>query len=212
MTAAFRTKCRRVRAPFTLTDSLPLVSDTEQVTLAAWESTLRGVEERLMVSLFGALPNVTYARILAAVFERAEATMGAFNPQQYRQWAAAPWSRAHSVGPGALGCPWKGGGSRILPKGALGNARTKPMHDDDNGAISLSCWTALTEADSATELVFVINGAEVVLEVKELRWVLFMGYVPHESREADQLNPGSTGRVHHSAFVKPEVWHRRPNP
>ena len=116
------------------------------------------------------------------------------------------------MGPGRLGCPWKGCASRILPKGALGNAPTKPMHDDDNGAISLSCWTALTEADVATELVFVINGAEVVLEVKKLRWVLFMGYVPHESREADPSQPASTGRVHHSSFVKPEERRHRSNP
>ena len=158
-----------------------------------------------MVTVFGALPNVTYARILAAVFKAAERRMGAFNPQKYRQWAAAPWSGAHGVGPGALGCPWKDCAERILPKGALGNAATKPMHDDDNGVISLSCWTALTEADEATELVFVINGAKVVLAVKKLRWVLFMGYVPHESREADPSKPCSTGRVHHSSFVKPEV-------
>lgn len=205
VTAAFRTGCQRVRAPFTLNDSLPLASDTNQVTLATFETALRGVEERLMVELFGALPNVTYARILAAVFERAERDMTSFDPQQYRLWCHAPWNRAHSVGPGALGCPWSGGASRLLPKGALGNAHTKPMHDDDNGAISLSCWTALTESDSETELVFLISGAKVVLKVKKLRWVLFMGFVPHESRWADPSKPGSTGRVHHSSFVKPEA-------
>ena len=211
VTPAFRTGCGRVRAPFTLNGSLPLASDTNQVALATFETTLRGVEEELMVTLCGALPNVTYARILAAVFERAEAEMPSFDPQQYRLWCHVPWNRAHSVGPGALGCPWSDGASRILPKGALGNAHTKPMHDDDNGAISLSCWTAMTESDSATELVFLIGGAQVVLKVKKLRWVLFMGFVPHESRWADPSKPGSAGRVHHSSFVKPEVGPRSPH-
>ena len=67
----------------------------------------------------------------------------------------------------------------------------EPMHDDDNGVISLSCWTSMTEADTLTELVFLINGHEVVLGVSALRWVLFMGYIPHETRPADPTQPAS---------------------
>ena len=95
----------------------------------------------------------------------------------------------------------------IFPPGACGITRNKPMHDDDNGVISLSCWTSMTEADTSTELVFLINGHEVILGASALRWVLFMGYIPHETRPADPTQPGSTPRVHHSSFVKPEAEH-----
>ena len=209
VTKAFRKNCKWVRAPFVLRDSLPLAANTDQVRLARWETTLRGVEEHLMLSYFGSLPNVTWARILAKVLERAEGAdhMGAFDVDNYRQWAHAKWAHAHGVGPGKLGCPFLGCGSRILPKGACGIATNKPMHDDDNGVISLSCWTSMTEADTSTELVFLINGHEVVLCVSALRWVLFMGYIPHETRPADPTQPASTPRVHHSSFVKPEAEH-----
>jgi hypothetical protein len=214
---AFRVDCEWVRAPFTLVNSLPLASDADRIRLATWETTLRGVEEHLMLSIFGSLPNVTWARILAKVFERAEAIMGQFDVDNYRQWAVAPWRHAHGVGPGNLGCPWKGCASRLLPKGATGNARYKPCHDDDNGVISLSCWTNVVEPDTATELVFLINGFDVVLAASALRWVLFMGYIPHESRPAESRSAppttcldqrkGSSQRVFHSAFVKPEAEH-----
>jgi len=207
VTAAFRTGCHWIRSPFTLAASLPLATHTDQVRLAKFETTLRGVEERLMVSIFGSLPNITWARILAKVFQNAEEFMGPFDVTRYRTWAAAQWAHAHRVGPGQLGCSWKGNGSRILPKGALGTSRSKPMHDDDNGVISLGCWTGLTEADTPTDLVFVVNGAEVILGASALRWVLFMGYIPHETRPTDPTQPGSTARLHHSAFVKPEAEH-----
>lgn len=133
VTEAFRADCEWVRAPFVLTDSLPLRSDADQIRLATYETTLRGVEEHAMLSLFGSLPNVTWARILASVFEKSEAVMGRFDVQTYRQWAAAPWRHAHGVAPPNLGCPWAGCASRLLPKGAMGCQPHKPMHDDDNG-------------------------------------------------------------------------------
>ena len=207
VTEAFRTKSEWVRAPFVLNRSLPLATDREGVRLATWETTLRGVEERLMLSVFGSLPNITWARILGQVLHNAEGYMGPFDVEHYRGWAAANWSHAHGVGPGRLGCPWRDGASRILPKGACGTAVEKPMHDDDNGVISLSCWTAVTEADTPTNLVFLINGGEVMLGASASRWVLFMGYLPHETRPVNPRRPGTTTRVHHSAFVKPEAEH-----
>jgi hypothetical protein len=207
VTAAFRTACKWVRAPFTTNASLPLASDTDQIALATWESALRGVEEHMMFSLFGSLPNVTWARILAKVFEKAEAQMGEFDVDNYRQWAAAEWGHAHGVGPGKLGCPWKSCAGRVLPKGALGQAPFKPMHDDDNGVICLGCWTSVTEADQPVDLVFLINGVEVSVGASALRSVLFMGYIPHESRPRDPHRPATTPRVHHSSFVKPEAEH-----
>ena len=99
-----------------------------------------------MRSIFGSLPNITWARIIATVFEKAEAQMGDFDVDNYRRWAAADWDNAHGAGPGKLGCPWKGCASRELPKGANGVKPSKPMHDDDNGVISLGCWTSMTEA------------------------------------------------------------------
>ena len=71
--------------------------------------------------------------------------------------------------------------------------------------VSLSCWAGLNESDTPTELVFILNGAEVILEVSPLRWVLFMGFVPHESRPVDPNHPGTTDRVYHSSFTKPLV-------
>ena len=207
VTEVHRTNCEWVRAPFVLERSLPLATDREGVRLATWETTLRGVEERLMLSLFGSLPNVTWARILGQVLHNAEAYMGPFNVEHYRGWAGANWSHAHGVGPGSLGCPWRDCASRILPKGACGTAVEKPMHDDDNGVISLSCWTAVTEADTPTNIVFLVNGGEVILGVSESRWLLFMGYLPHETRPVNPRRPGTTTRVHHSAFVKPEAEH-----
>ena len=55
VTKAFRTKCQNVRAPFTLPESLPLASDNDQMRLARWESELRGIEEHVMLSVFGCL-------------------------------------------------------------------------------------------------------------------------------------------------------------
>ena len=118
--------------------------------------------------------------------------MGDFDPSNYRHWAAARWAHAHAVGPGKLGCPWKGCASRLLPKGACGCTPYKPMHDDDNGVISLSCWTAMTESDTPTDVVFLLNGFEVKLRASALRFVLFMGYIPHETRPSDPNRPGRT--------------------
>ena len=59
--------------------------------------------------------------------------MGEFDVANYRVWTSCTWSHAHSVGPGRLGCPWKGSASRLYPKGAAGISPSKPMHDDNNG-------------------------------------------------------------------------------
>ena len=207
VTGAFRTDCEWIRAPFSLRESLPLQSDIAQVRLATWETTLRGVEEQLMLSIWGSLPNVTWARVLAKVLEKAQHCMGDFDVDNYRQWAHATWRHAHGVGPGRLGCPWKGGGGRILPKGAAGIQPAKEMHDDDNGMICLGCWSSITEADTETDLCFLINGHEVFLRASAPRNVLFMGYIPHESRPADPSQPATKPRVHHSSFAKPEAEH-----
>jgi hypothetical protein len=207
VTGAFRTDCEWIRAPFSLKESLPLQSDIAQVRLATWETALRGVEEHLMLSIWGSLPNVTWARILAKVLEKAAHCMGDFDVDNYRQWANAPWRHAHGVGPGQLGCPWKGGGGRILPKGAAGIQTAKEMHDDDNEVICLGCWSSMTEADTETDLCFLINGHEVFIRACAPRNLLFMGYIPHESRAADRNRPAQTPRVHHSAFGKPEAEH-----
>ena len=209
VTTAFQRACTWVRAPFVVEESLPTTRDIHQVRLAEWESALRAIEEHLMLSIFGLVPNVTWARILGRVLHRAEHEMGPFDVQHYRQWSAASRLWSHGSSPGMLGCPFKGCGSRILPKGACGISPFKPMHDDRNGMISLSCWTSMDEPQTATSLVFVLNGHEVSLRVSYLRWVLFMGYIPHETRAC----PGAatryppTARLHHSSFVKPDVEH-----
>ena len=208
VTSAFKRSCEWVQTPFTVEESVPLASETNQVQLATWETTLRGLEEHLMLTVFGAVPNITWARILAKVFEKAEEAMGEFNLNNYRWWACARWPGAHSVGPGQLGCPFKGGASRLLGKGACGIHPYKPMHDDKNGMISLSFWTTMTEPEAPTELVFVMNGFEVKVRVRALRWVLFMGYIPHESRPvAPDSHAATAPRLHHSAFNKPEAEH-----
>ena len=62
--------CSWIRAPFTVRESLPEESDSVQVSLASWETAFRAIEEQLTVAVFGMLPNVTWARILANVFAR----------------------------------------------------------------------------------------------------------------------------------------------
>ena len=60
-----------VRCPFTLNNSLPQASERGLVQLTAWETSLRAIEEHLMISLFGMLMlNVIWASILAKVMER----------------------------------------------------------------------------------------------------------------------------------------------
>ena len=134
-------------------------------------------------------------------------TLGRDGSGDCSQACAASWRHAHGVGPGELGCPWKGGGGRILPKGAAGIQPAKEMHDDDNGMICLGCWSSITEADTETDLCFLINGHKVFLRASAPRNVLFMGYIPHESRPADPSQPATKPRVHHSSFAKPEAEH-----
>ena len=52
---------------------------------------MRGVEESLLVSVFGSLHHVTWARILATVLGKAEERMGEFNHTRFRLWAACNW-------------------------------------------------------------------------------------------------------------------------
>jgi hypothetical protein len=56
VTSEFRKNCTWVRVPFTVQESLPLAEDVKQVQLASWETELRGIEEHLMLSVFGDLP------------------------------------------------------------------------------------------------------------------------------------------------------------
>jgi hypothetical protein len=72
---------------------------------------------------------------------------------------------------------------------------THASHPCVVGSICLSCWTSVTEADQATDLVFLVQGHELSLRASAKRWVLFMGYIPHESRASDCLSPATTARV-----------------
>jgi hypothetical protein len=72
---------------------------------------------------------------------------------------------------------------------------THASHPCVAGSICLSCWTSLTEADQSTDLVFLVQGHELSLRASARRWVLFMGYIPHESRASDCLSPATTARV-----------------
>jgi hypothetical protein len=156
-----------------------------------------------MVSLFGVLPNVIWASILARVFERVETLLGDFDKTTLLRKRGG--QRRETNQHTGHGFPAKGAASRILPKGAAGTCPTKPMHDDNNGVISLSCWTSLTVSNAEVDLVFLINGYEVSIRASELRWIFFMGYLPHESRSVFRNNPATEQRLHHSSFVKPEA-------
>ena len=147
-----------------------------------------------MTSIFEMIPNVIWASILALVFEKAEQLIGKFGVNEP---------------PRKCRCPWKGCASRILPKGALVFILSKPMQDDNNGVISLSFWTSLTESNKETNFVFLVSGFQVSIRATSLRWILFMGYLPHESRPANQQKPTTKHRLHHSLFVKPEAKHQK---
>lgn len=200
-TEKFHQNSNYVRCPFTLNNSLPKESNKSEVKLTSWETNLRAIEEDMMKSVFGMLPNVIWASILAKVMERTEEKLGEFDIHAFEKWIAS----GENGHPPKLGFPAKGCASRLLPKGAMGISPTKPMHDDNNGLISLGCWTSLTESDAEVDLVFLINGKEVSIKATRLRWVLFMGFLPHESRSADKKCPAKKPRLHHSSFVKPEV-------
>jgi len=202
-TNKFKKTCKYVQVPFTLVDSLPLVTEKAQVNLSSWESALRAIEEDVMISIFGSVPNVIWASIIARVFENAESD---FDKHSFLKWNNDKINKNTDEQLKDLGCPWKGTGSRLLPKGACGTSQSKPMHDDNNGVISLGCWTSLTESNVETDLVFVINGFEVSLSASKLRWVLFMGYLPHETRAKESHhNTVHKPRLHHSAFTKPDM-------
>ena len=80
------------------------------------------------------------------------------------------------------------------------------MHYDSNIVISLGCWTSLTESIVATDIVFVVNGFEVSLRASKLRWVLFMGYLPHEIRANKTIHNSSyIPHLHHSSFTKQDM-------
>jgi hypothetical protein len=67
--------------PFTVNGSLPRADKLGDVRVARWETALRGIEERLMLLFFGSLPSVTWARILAAVYEKAQASGPKLKPK-----------------------------------------------------------------------------------------------------------------------------------
>lgn len=201
VTANFQGNNIYVRCPFTLNNSLPKKLDLNLVKLATWETTLRAIEEDLMVSLFGMLPNVIWGRIMVKVMERTAVKLGDFDREAFIKWIL----NGKEGKPPNLGFPARGCASRLLPKGATGVSANKPMHDDNNGVISLSFWTSLTESNEAVDLIFLVNGKRVRIGATCLRWVLFMGYIPHETRSSDEKLPAKKPRLHHSSFVKPEV-------
>ena len=209
VTAAHGAKCGEARAPFILNASLPLATNHDQVRLSEWESALRAVEEELLVSIFGCCHNVTWARILAKVYEGADAAMGAFDVANYRQWVALKHI-CHRGSPSGLGSPWRGATSRLLNKGANGIQSFKTCHDDHNSMLGLGVWTAVTKGPQPTDLVFYLNGHACSLEVTAGRYAGFMGWIPHETcrRRAPVARAAATTsnyRVHHSAFGKPEA-------
>ena len=61
----------------------------------------------------------------------------------------------------------------------------------------------MTESDSEIDLVFIVNGRDVSIRVTRLQSVLFMGYIPHETRSVNKKNPATKAPLHHSSFVKP---------
>ena len=45
----------------------------------------------------------------------------------------------------------------------------------------------MTESDSEVlDLVFIVNGRKMSIGATRLRWVLFMGYIPHKTRLVDE--------------------------
>jgi hypothetical protein len=84
-------------------------------------------------------------------------------------------------------------------------SRCKMTTDDNNGVISLGCWTSLSESNEETNLLFLVNGYEVSIKATQLRWILFMGYLPHKTRPVNKEKPATDPRLHHSLFVKPEA-------
>ena len=197
-TEGFQQNNTFVRCPLTVENSLPPRANMNLSKFTSWETSLRAIEEEMMVSIFGMLPNVIWATILAKVMERFEEKIGDIDVPAFERW-----KRSGMKGPPPkLGFPSKGCASRLLPKGAAGISPTKPMHDDNNGLISLGCWTSLTKSDSEVDLVFIVDGKEVSIRVTALRSVLFMGYIPHETRSVDEKKPATKARLHHSSFVK----------
>ena len=136
-TEGFQQNNTFVRCPFTVSNSLPRKTNADLSKLTSWETSLHAIEEEMMVSIFGCLPNVIWVNILAKVMERFEEKIGEFDVHAFEQWN----KNGMKGQPPNLGFPAKGCASRLLPKGAAGISPTNPIHDDNNGLISLGCWT-----------------------------------------------------------------------
>jgi hypothetical protein len=89
--------------------------------------------------------------------------------------------------------------------GSAHQSRCMMTTDDNNVVISLGCWTSLSESNEETNLVFPVNGYEVSIKATQLRWILFMGYLLHETRPVNKEKPAADPRLYHSLSVKPEA-------
>lgn len=96
--------------------------------------------------------------------------------------------------------------ARLFPKGSLSNAlHGKPMHDDENGAVSPSIWTNLTESGNDEFIAFETTKFRITLKCSKFRVVYFMGFVPHMTFTTREEEGTTSERVSHSCYSKPEL-------
>ena len=106
--------------------------------------------------------------------------------------------------------PWYNS-ERIFPKGTVGGAVTKDLHDDGNACLMPSFWTSI-EGNKDTAINFLGHKLNVDIPATSKRIVLFMGWIPHRVHSMRDPSFRSVGdmcreRVHHSAFAKKEYEH-----
>ena len=180
----------KLKLPFSLVSSVPRLVDPALIAACQFENRVRTMAECLLVRCFSPLPFANLPLLAAENVSRA-CTHG-------RQTLKL-----------TLPCQ---GASRLFPKGATGMMRTKSLHDDGNGALCPGIWTSVV-GDPAVVLRFKTTQFNVHFKCTNYRFAWFMGWIPHMTEVAGDLNARSAGpmknmdRIHHSAFWKPKMEH-----
>ncbi len=91
------------------------------------------------------------------------------------------------------------------PKASFGLHPTKPLHDDDNGILSLGVWRCLQE-DPINEVWFrfITRSLQWEFESTQDRVCLFNGLFPHKTRTANGVvKKSQVPQIYHTAYIKP---------
>jgi len=177
-----------------MNSSLPVSStgeeyETAERQAAIEENRIRSISEYVLIKYFATLPYSSTGLIARNNIEDADMM------SKNRHRRSLPWAQ------------W----ARVFPKGTIGGACTKDLHDDENACVSPGIWTSI-EGDEAVSVCFYGHRMNVEFSATSKRFCWFMGWIPHKCYMPSRPSFRSSGqmkreRVHHSAFSKPEYEH-----